>query len=110
MLDKRRQLAIINSRPRLRLVKEKIMSGFARIIESSNFIYLRFENIGQRAKFSSLMNFFNSEFQLKVWDPSRRAWQLPYFCREQLIAFCVSVFGPAKCLIEKDSNSSVEIM
>ena len=80
------------------------MTSFARIVDNKDFLFLRFEHIGNRSKFNSLMDDFNKRFPIKVWIDSRRAWQIPHIYRSELIQYCRLMFGSSGYSIEVDSS------
>lgn len=82
------------------------MNGYAKITITLEAIYVRFEGIGNRAKFNEIMRRFNQSFQLKEWHEKRRAWELPHSDLDVFVSFCAGIFGPNGYVIEKSISQT----
>lgn len=81
------------------------MSGYARITNSNDAIYVRFEKVGNREKFTSIVDRFNESFLVKDWEERKRAWKLMPDDLNALIEFCRKVFGPKGYTIQNETES-----
>ncbi len=62
--------------------------GFALISADKYQVWVRFENIGNRSRFSALLTEFREQFKLAEWDEARNAWKLPGPQAQKLQHFC----------------------
>ncbi|MBI5292806.1 MAG: hypothetical protein HY872_13105 [Chloroflexi bacterium] len=78
--------------------------GYARITNSNDHIYVRFERVGNREKFITIIDRFNEAFLLKDWEEKKRAWKLVPDDLNTLIEFCRKNFGPKGYIIQNETD------
>jgi septin family protein len=78
--------------------------SYGRLIISETSLYFRFEQIGNRSKFTSIMDDFNNQFPSKLWNERKRAWQFPISMKDELVQFCLYYFGPFGCVLQSTDD------
>jgi hypothetical protein len=81
------------------------MKGYCRASEDDSSIAVRFEQVGDAAKFAVFLQIFRDRFNEAKWDPERRAWLVSRARRHDLKRFCQAVLGPDSLLVTRDTSS-----
>lgn len=66
--------------------------SLARIKVSDDSLYVKFENVGNRTKFSQFVNRWREQFPQSEWDENLKVWILPTSNLSDVKTFCDKMF------------------